>query len=355
MRKLIVIIVLLLGVALVIFSFSELENIIQTLQNANPWFLALALLVQGGWFYVLGWTFQSIYGLLGLKEGRLRLTAVAVASSFVNVVTPSAGMGGLAVFISDGHSRDHPPGRVTVAAALFLLFDQVAFLCVLALGIIVLIRHNNLNAADISASLILLAIACVIAFLLYLGYHSAEALGNALAKMARFVNRIMHPFIHREYLSEARAHAFAAEVADGLGSLPEKPRSLVRPFLLALANKTLLMGILVCAFLSFEVHFTAGTIIGGFAIAYLFLIVSPTPSGIGVVEGVMALALDSLGVGFSQAVIITLVYRGFTFWLPLAVGALAFRGLHLETTRSPESASLEGPTTCPSPGLGPKR
>ena len=95
-----------------------------------------------------------------------------------------------------------------------------------------------------------------------------------------------------------------------------------------LLGKALLMGVLVCSFLAFDVPFSAGTIVGGFSIGYLFLIVSPTPSGIGVVEGVMALALASLRVVWSQAVIVTLVYRAITFWVPLGVGALAFRKLH---------------------------
>ncbi len=81
-----------------------------------------------------------------------------------------------------------------------------------------------------------------------------------------------------------------------------------------------------------------GTIVAGFAIAYLFLIVSPTPSGIGIVEGVMAIALVSLRVNISHAVIITLAYRAVTFWLPLVVGALAFRALQLKKTGSPEVA-----------------
>jgi glycosyltransferase 2 family protein len=329
MRKFVVVFILFLGAALVILSFSELENIVQTLQRADPAFLALALVIQTGWYFVLGATFKSIYGLLGLKEGARRLTTVAAASSFVNIVTPSAGVGGLAMFISDGRARGHAPGKVMVAGALYLLFDEATFLCVLALGMVVLVRRNNLSAGEITAALILLAIASVLAFLLYLGYRSAEALGNALAQMARLVNRVTWPLIHREYLSEARAHAFASEIADGLGALPEKPRSLIRPFLLLLANKALLMCVLTSAFLSFRVPFSAGTIIGGFSIAYLFLIVSPTPSGIGVVEGVMALALGSLGVDFSQAVIVTLTYRFVTFWAPLAAGAWAFRSLHL--------------------------
>ncbi len=336
MRKVIVVIILLLAVALVIFSLSELKNIIDTLQKANPWFLGLALIVQAVWFFVLGSIFQSIYGALGLRESRRRLTLVAAASAFVSIVTPSAGVGGLALFVADSRSRGLPSGKVTVAGALYVLLDQVAFLCILAVAILVLIRRNNLGAGEITASLILLASATVQTFLLFLGYRSTEALGEALARLARLVNWIVGPFIHREYLSETRAHAFAEEISEGLNSLPGQPRGLLQPFLLSLLNKLLLMGVLTCSFLSFDVPFTAGTIVGGFAIAYLFMIVSPTPSGIGVVEGVMAIALRTLRVDFSQAVIVTLAYRGVSFWLPLAVGAIAFRALQATGTKAPE-------------------
>ncbi|MGE5074200.1 MAG: lysylphosphatidylglycerol synthase transmembrane domain-containing protein [Anaerolineae bacterium] len=336
MRKVIVVIIILLAISLVIFSISEIKNVIETLRRANPLFLGLALVVQGLWFFVLGWIFQSIYLALGLRESKRRLTLVAAASAFVSIVTPSAGLGGLALFVADGRARGLASGKVTLAGALYILLDQAAFLCVLAVAMVILIRRNNLGAGEISASLILLGIASVLAFLMFLGYRSAEALGDALSRIVRIANRIARPLIHREYLSEARAHAFAFEIAEGLSSLPERPRSLVRPFLLSLANKVLLMGVLICSFLSFDVPFTGGTIVGGFAIAYLFLIVSPTPSGIGVVEGVMALSLSSLRVEFSQAVIITLAYRGITFWLPLAVGAIAFRTLQARGAKTPQ-------------------
>ena len=334
MKKFVVVVFLCLGVVLIILSFSELEDILSTLQTANPWYLALALGIQLVWFAVLGLTFKSIYGMLGLKESMRRLTLVATAGGFVNVVAPSAGIGGMAVFINDGRDRGQPAAKVMVAGALYFLLDEAAFLCILALAMTILVRRGNLSVSEITAALVLLAMACAIAFLLYLGYRSAETLGNVLAKMARLVNHVVRPFIRREYLSEMRAHMFAAEIADGLASLPEKPRSLLPPFLLSLLNKSLLMLILLAAFLSFDVPFTAGTIIGGYAIAYLFLIVSPTPSGIGVVEGVMTLALASLRVDFNQAVVITLAYRAVTFWAPLALGALAFRVLQIAAPKS---------------------
>jgi glycosyltransferase 2 family protein len=328
MRKIIFILVLFLGAAFVYLSFGELETILETLQKGNVWFVLLAVLLQFGWFLVAGSTYLALYRLLGLDGTIYKLSLMTVAANFVNIVAPSAGMGGMAVFISNARRNGQSPGKATVASMLYLFLDYIAFLFVLTLGLIVLFRRNDLDPTEIAASAVIFAIATALGFLLYLGSRSADALGNALARMARFINRLVRPFLRREYLSEGRAHEFANEMADDLKSLPERPRSLIKPLLLAFANKALMMSILMTVFLAFRVPFSAGTIIGGFAISYLFLIVSPTPSGIGIVEGIMPLALSSLRVPWSQAIIITLAYRGITFWIPLGVGAVAFRILN---------------------------
>ena len=328
MKKLFIVVVLFLGIAIVAISFSELETIMLTLNKAHLGYFILAILVQLIWFTTTARMYQSIFHLLGVHEDILTLSRIATAANFINVVAPTAGVGGIALFASEARRRGHPAGKVTVAAALFLLLDQAAFLVILALGLIVLVRRNDLNAGEISASFFLLCIALIYAFILYLGYRSEEKLGNTLAKIARFINRIVRFFRKQEYLSETRAHEFAHEISDGLSGLTEKPSSLVRPVLWGIFNKGLLMLILVCAFLSFEVPFSTGTIIAGFSIAYLFLIVSPTPSGIGVVEGILPIALSTLNVNWSQAVLITLTYRTVTFWVPFGIGAWAFRSLH---------------------------
>ena len=330
MKKVFVFIVLFLGVIVVAFSFSELETILFTLRKAHLSFFLLALVIQFFWFVSSGRMYQSIFHLLGVHEDVFTLSRIATAANFINVVAPTAGAGGVALFAAEAHRRGHPTGKVTVAAALFLLLDQAAFLIILALGLIILVRRNDLDAGEITASLFLFGIAATYATVLYIGYRSAERLGNLLAKFVRLINRIVHFFRRENYLSEERAHAFAHEIADGFSGLTEKPISLIRPVLWGIFDKGLLMLILVCSFLAFEVPFSGGTIIAGFSIAYLFLIVSPTPSGIGIVEGIMPVALSSLNVNWSQSVVITLLYRAVTFWFPLAVGAWAFRGLHAE-------------------------
>lgn len=328
MRKFFLVLALFLGVALVILSFGELQTILMTLEKANLWFVLLALILEGCWFLVVGRMYRSVFHLLGMEDTTRNLTVVAAAVTFVNIVTPMAGIGGIALFAAEARRRGQPAGKATVAGPLFLLFDQASFLIVLAFGMLVLFRRNNLSAGEITAALILLAVACGIALFLYLGYRSAERLGGLLARMALFANRLLNPFLHRDRFQVERAHLFAEEISEGLSGLTQKPLSLLEPVSYGLLGKALLMGILTCSFLAFDVPFTAGTIVGGFSVGYLFLVVSPTPSGIGVVEGVMALALTSLRVVWSQSVIITLVYRAITFWVPLGVGAVAFRRLH---------------------------
>ncbi len=325
MQKFVFILVLFLGAAFVYLSFGELESIARTLQHGNIWFLLVAVLIQFAWFLVAGLIFQSLYHVLGIKDTIYRLALLAASANFINVVAPTAGVGGVAVFISNARRNGQSVGKVTVVSMLYLFLDYLAFLFVLALGLIVLFRRNDLDPAEIAASGVMFAIAAGLGSLLYLGSRSAEALGNALAKLACFVNRLAYPFIHRPYLSEARAHEFAHEMAADLKSLPEKVHTLALPFLYSFVSKALLMAILLAVFMAFQVPFSGGTIIGGFAISYLFLIVSPTPSGVGIVEGVMPLALSSLRVPWSEAVIITLAYRAVTFWLPLGFGAVAFR------------------------------
>ncbi len=325
MRKIIVALVLLLAVAFVLFRFSELKNIADTLHHSNFRFLIAAVLIEFIWLYNSATVYSVLYRLVGLKENASHLVLVATAANFVNVVAPSVGIGGMAVFLDDATRRNHSTGRVTVVGVLYILFDYLAFFCVLALGFIVLIRRNNLNAGELTAAAILLAIAVGVALLLYLGYKSAEKLGNVLAWLARLLNRIARPFIHREYFQEEKAHGFAREIAEGIEMMRGKGKGMLWVFLFSLNNFALLLCVLAFVFLAFGTPFTVGTLVGGFAIAYLFLIVSPTPSGLGVVEGAMTVALNTLRIQWEAAALITMAYRLITLWLPLAVGAIAFR------------------------------
>ena len=325
MRRFLTALVLVLAVYLIFSRFAEAQKVVATLQSGNLFWLVLAALAQLAWLVDVAETYRFVYRLLGMELSLPRLLPLVATSNFVNVAAPSAGVGGMAIFISDARRRGLSTARVTVAGALYLVFDYFGFLCVLALGMIVLFRRNRLDPASLSAAAVLLVLALVLAGVLILGARSAKSLERVLVRVARVINRLVHPILRRDYLSEARASSFAAEVAEGLSALRTHWQAYLLPAALALLSKALLICVLYLTFLAFDQPSTLGMLIAGFSISYLFLIVSPTPAGLGFVEGIMPLTLMALGVHKEPALLVTIAYRGLTFWLPFGYGFIALR------------------------------
>ncbi len=327
MRKFIIAILLLLGFLFVFFRIAEIQSIGATLERGDWWFLVLAFAIEGVWVLNLGASFRSIYHAIGIEEKIGILSLIVGAANFINTVAPSGGVGGLAIFMSEARRRNYSPGKAAVGGVLFLLFDYLGLIAIVLVGIIILVRRDDLTTVEILASLALMGLAALFAFLLKLGMQSAEALGNALARMGRFINRILKPVLHREYVSEEKAREFALEAAEGLQRMRRNPKSVIMPLILAVTNKIWLILILTLTFLAFRVPLSPGTIVACFSIGYLFVIISPTPSGLGFVEGALTLAMTSMYVSLEDAALITLSYRGITFWIPMLYGMVSLRML----------------------------
>jgi glycosyltransferase 2 family protein len=327
MRNFTFAVVLLLAVVFVIGRTTEVQSILETLQRGDWRYLLLAFIFQSAALLASSFSYKTIYSTLGLKERISSLLPMTAAAYFLNVVAPSGGMSGIAVFVTEARRRGYSPGKAAVANVLFLLFEYAAFLCVLALGLIVQFRRNDLDVGELSASAILLLLSIVLAGLMYLGMYSADLLGKVLAGFARNINRVFHLFIKREYLSEKRAYAFAAEAAQGIQEFANSPSLLILPSLLAIAKQGLLVMVFFFNFLAFKVSISLGTLIAGYSIGYLFVIVSPTPAGLGVVEGMLTLTLRSMYVPIGAAAVVTLGYRFFSFWYPFIFGLISLRWL----------------------------
>ncbi len=338
MRKFLFALAILIGILFVISNFTRVEEVAATIERSDWRFLLIAIVVQAFWILNNAAMYREIYRALGVEEKIGTMFMLASASIFVNVITPSGMMGAVTLFIDQARRERYSVARATMTGLLFVLFDYLGLICVLSLGLVVLIRRNNLDPPEIIASLILVSIAIGLAALFVIGMRSIDQLGRVLAWGARQLNRILRPFLRREYVPEQRGHEFAREAAEGFKELQHNRQGLLRPFALSLSGKALLVVVLFLVFVAFRTPYTPGTLLAGFTIGYLFLIVSPTPAGIGIVEGALTLGLRSLNVPLGDATVIALAYRGLTFWLPFLWGIMAMRWLSAQpTARKAES------------------
>jgi len=325
MRRIIQLIVILLAILYVVVSFTQIQTIIETLRLGNFPFLVVAFIFEFICLFNATAVYGSLYQLVGMKETRWNLFLLTTASTFISMIAPSGGVSGLAVIIDSARQRNLSSGRVLVVGILYLLYEYASLLCVVMVGFVVLLRRGHLGVGEITAALFMLAIALAVGVVLYLGYISQHRLGRLLTGLSRWANRRMRHFFHRDLINVGNAYFLSTEIADGIKTIRAKPKKLIWPFLFALNNKAILICILAFTFMALNVPYSVGTIIGGFSISQLFYYISPTPGGVGVVEGVFPLILTTLRVPFGKAVLITFTYRAITLWLPLLVGFFSFR------------------------------
>jgi uncharacterized protein (TIRG00374 family) len=326
MRAFLLAVVLVFVVFFVFTRLAEVQAVADTLQRGDWRWIALAFLVCLAWIQNVGAKLRAILRALGESESAFLLSGMVLVVNLVSTVTPTAGVGGVAYFMSRLRQRGHPLGRAASAAALYLLYDHFASLVVIGLGLIVLIRRNQLAAGEILASVFLVSFAATIAFFLYLGMRSAEQFGNALVAVGDFGNRLLRPFTKGgPHFDTSRSREFAHDFASGLDLARRTRGGLITPAALALCNKAFQITILFLMFLAFEQPFSPGTLIAAFGINALFSVASPTPGGLGFVEGAMTLVMASNSIPLASATVVTLAYRGVTFWFPLLLGFIALR------------------------------
>ena len=77
---------------------------------------------------------------------------------------------------------------------------------------------------------------------------------------------------------------------------------------------------LYAMFLAFRTPVTVGPLLAGYAIGQMFVIIAPTPQGVGFVETLTPFVFARFGISGAVATVVVLAYRGLSFWLPLLVG-----------------------------------
>ena len=288
------------------------------------WLLA-AVGVQLLWLVNIGAAFQSTYRLVGVREQLSRMVPLTTAANFVNVVAPSYGIGALAVLIADGNQRSKPAAKVTTAAVVYLVYDYLGFMVVLAIGLWIFYQHGLLDPVLLAASAFSASIALGLIVLMILSIQASPKLGTIIPEILQWVNRILRPILRRDLIERKRYDAFARDITEGLQHVKRTPGLLILPGVLALTRKLCMMAILFLVAKAFGQSFPLDTLIAGFTTSYLFIIASITPSGVGFVEGALTLYLRALGVPLAIAAVISVAYRGITFWLTLAYGIIAIR------------------------------
>lgn len=307
----------------VVSRFTELEHLRYTLQQAQAGWILAAFFSQILYFIVFTASYQAAFETVDIRTRTRDLIPVTLGALFVNLVVPAGIAGGTALFAQDFARRGKPATRTATGVLLQLIADFSAFAFILIPGLIHLFLFHHLKTYQVMAAVILLLMTTGLGFILLLGIWRPVWLHRIFRFIQQAANRLAAVLRRPPLLSEEWPAKNAEEFNLAAIAVAGHPSRLIRTVVVAFLAHLLDILTLYILFLAFHQQVSPGTLVAGYAMGILFWIVSITPQGIGVVEGVMALTFTSLGIRGAVATTVVLVFRGLTFWIPMLLGFFA--------------------------------
>ena len=295
------------GVIVAVLHWGDVKKFAELVAHARPLWLLAAAAAQ-----LLTYVALALQWALVLRAGNCRapfakLMSLTVAKHFADQMVPTAGMSGNVVVVdrlqSIGASR-----AVALATLIMTIIAYYASYGVASLVALVLLWiHGNTSwvvLGLIAASLALSA--AVPALALWLHRKGAKAI-------PRWLRRIRTVCELFEMIKEAPKRLVRSE------RLTAK-LTLLNCAVFALDGLTLQF----CLFaLGYDASFSAA--FSAFILASIVVTLGPIPMGLGSFEAVCIGMLRAAGVPFEAALSATLLFRGYTLWVPLIPGMFAAR------------------------------
>lgn len=326
------IIYILLGIAFIYAVFSYRDQLTETAEviRDGVWYLVLlAILILAGAIYNQAALYASLYQIFELPPEKKHLLPLYLVTRFVMVAAPSGGLSGWVPFIQDARKRDLGVGTVLIANLVYMILWYSVFSLFLFVGLLHLFIVHDLEWFEISAAILLLTIDAVMITVVVLASVAPHLLKKLLGKFRRALEIVMGWFNRPAPLKAHQIDRFIYDLKDAVAQMRHLGwRCLLRPTGHALLNETLNLAMLFVMAWAFGLVLPFGVLVAAYSVSILFYIISPTPGGIGFVEGSLVLVLTSLGIPKAGATVLTIAYRGITFWLPFVLGFFALRWAH---------------------------
>ena len=319
-RAAIIFLVIIVALFLILPRLAGQAHAIELIRDATPAWLVVAVAVECVSLLFYSLLFRRLLGLLrypvtlGLAL-RINLAGLAAAHLF-----SAGGVGGAAVTYRVLQKRGMPHSLVLIAVIFQNAFAYLVLFALFAAGLTVLIlRGQGGDAATVIAGIFVALLLVAAGYGFWLLNHPSSLRRRAhkvVAWLERRIKRIsVDPAMLEEYLDG---------VVDGWRRLRREGWGHLKTVGLAVGYWGFDIVCLLLVMLAFHQTLSPDKVIIAYAVANVVGTFSPTPGGLGAVEGVMIALLVGFGMPSAAAVAVVLVYRLINFWLPIPAGLATY-------------------------------
>jgi hypothetical protein len=289
---------------------------LELVRGAAPAWLVAAVAVECVSIVFYSLLFRRLLGLLrypvtlGLAL-RINLAGLAAAHLF-----SAGGLGGAAVTYRALQKRGMPQALVLIAVIFQNAFAYLFLFALFALSLIALMARGEAgDEATLFASVVVALIFALTAYGLWLLGHP-----SALRRRARQTVGWVERRTRRVRVDRAMLEEYLNGVVDGWRRLRHDGWGHLRTVGHAAGYWGFDIICLLFVMLAFHQHLAVDKVVLAYVVASVVGAFSPTPSGLGAVEGVLIAFLVGFGLTSGAAVAVVLTYRFIFFWLPIPFG-----------------------------------
>jgi uncharacterized protein (TIRG00374 family) len=317
-RNLIVLgVFLVLSLAALYFLLPQLVGLDRTwqeIERGRPVWIVAALVLTVGMFVGYVAQFRGVYGRVAARIGWQASYQITMAGLAASRLFAAGGAGGLVVTawaLRRAGLRKRTVADKTIAFLVLTYFPYAVAVVICGFGLHFGLFNGahpfSLTFVPAVVALVLMAITLAIAII----PTDLQRRLRGLRREGRF-GRVTHK------LAVAPAST-SAGVRDAITHLRSRDPALLGSVLFWAFQ----IAVLWAAFHAFGDSPPLAVLIQGFFVGMLGNLL-PMPGGVGGVEGGMVGAYTAFGVSFDLALVAVLVFRAFTFWLPLVPGVIAY-------------------------------
>ncbi len=301
--------------------FSEERAFVRLTERAQPQWLGWALALQAATYVAQGWIWRRVSAAAGYHLAGRTAFELGLAKLFAYQTLPSAGLSSSILVAKALEHRRLAAPAIHAAVVVNIASYHLAYVVTLSGALVILISRGN------SSALVMVTAVLFLIFSLGLG-------AGILVLPGQRGGRHLGPIVKIPAIGTLFAYLASADAR-----LVQSPRVLAETIGLQVAIMLLDAATIWTVIRALGATVSVSGVFASFMIASLFQTVGLVPGGLGTFEATLVLMLRMVGVDTAVALSATLLFRGFSFWLPLLPGYWCSRRLVGRSVSGPVSTT----------------
>lgn len=295
-----------------------------TFSNLTQFFFIAVVLILFS-FYFKTKAIQLVFKMNGLVRRIWDLYKINLAGMAVNVIIPTAGLSSMMIYAEDAQKKGESRATTVNSVLVTIIAEYTSISLFLIISLVYLYVTRNFIPHVLVPAIIFLAITMLAYLFAFFAGRESKRLEKFIKASVRLIEKPLEFILKKDIKVNSSVEKVYHHFKEVNKAIINDPKDWALTIFYSAMQHVLALSALYIIFISLGFEPTIRALLAGYSVGVMFIIVSPTPSGIGFVEGGMYLVFTTLGVPGPIATTATLIYRTLTFWLPLFFGFLIYQ------------------------------